>query len=141
MNIEVDGSRVEAAQVGFREMGFGQQVADRPMLDLQLAIDPATARRLLGPVYQSLVDAVRSEPDMAPAIERLARLRFPPFTELMAQDPDLLSELLMRWVPLETLGALLPLPHDRARYAINTIRALLWGPGGMTMRAEAFAIP
>lgn len=140
MNIEVDGSRVEAAQVGFREMGFGQPVADRPMLDLQLAIDTATAIRLLEPVYQSLLEDVRSEPDMAPAIERLARLRFPAFTELLAHDPDLVSELLVRWVPLETLRALLPLPHNRARYAINAIRSLRWGADGMKMRAEAFAI-
>jgi hypothetical protein len=116
---------IDVAHVAHRGMGFGQEIGGRGVYSYSLALPFSEAIASLSTPYRETARALESDekyliPGMDPHIDRLAALRYPPWSELVHDHPEI-AEQLMRDVTLDWLEVLFP---DTAspQYVINSVR-------------------
>ena len=142
MKIAVDGKPVNKEQVGYRPMGFGQDVQDLELWPIVLRLETNEFTNLMRKPFDEFVtDNEEDDRNTAyeDAIPELIGCGYAKFDSMWNQDKESVCRLVKRFLVVELLEALFGNNHsDGCLVSINSIESIVVTPKSIEISGKVF---
>jgi hypothetical protein len=142
MKCIVDGSSFEAAQVIYRDQGYGSDPSV-PLLKYVLTFDDDELLRTFGRSFQEFVAQCKQDDQSSSDsdVPELKELGYPTLSQMLAAHREMLARLLKDYLYFQLLDVLLSGNQRSAwRFAINEIIEVLDEGGGYALCGLGYKI-
>jgi hypothetical protein len=138
----INSEQVQPAEVGYRELGFGQPVPELETHEYRLIFDTPEFVTYLEPEYVEFLKDQRADDRITgdPYPKYFRELGYPDLQELM-RHPAEFSDSVQSFFHRDLLGACLAVNGQNVRWVVNSIDQVRVEEGKVVVEGQAYSLP
>ena len=144
MKTQVGDATISPENLGYRPMGFGEPIVDRPTYDYELQLSLSEFAQVIKPAFDEFVEENRQddeETDYEDVIPELREYNYAQFDVMIQEASSVVCKLVTKYLYLEFLEAAFGKHKpEECTHAINSIKFMSIENETVKIGGEAYAV-